>query len=432
MKRSLSSSSRESGLDTPRRLIAVLLASALIAGPLQTFAQESSADQQLKELQNQMSLLRERIALIKTQSELDTAKAQAEFAKLAGIKAGLSSVGAPPGKDGDVAVTAGTDGALLLKLKAPMITGLETAATRIANAVVSEKGRLGGGVALASDTDVQAALQAAATHRAMQETAKALQEATEAIRGTGLGTASVGAAVAGASLVLQTINDFSKLFRTDRAMSVHDAGTEAGYILQLLLENRLAAENGLLVNLGEIVPQDVLAMADKVQEELVQLKNLHAQATIMLRAIDAMTANERPNEDHVDKLRAATANAKELYDAVHPEQKSEAFWSYVGGRYKDKRLRDKNAPDSYLGRLTFNAKAQTVQVIESRTFRSDKIYGTGGVQVDYRIVDGKGALLKSELWLLTIDSDSGSNSARAWPASAARAGQETAALAVNE
>ena len=401
------------------RLTSCLVAFAFIVMSAQASAQAPSTEQQLKALQEQVNLLKEKTALISAQAELDSARAQGQFARLAGIKAGLDSVGPPPGKEGKLTITAGTAGALLLKLKTPMFNGLDEAAANIAQTIVAQKERLGGAVVIAADADIQVALQAAATQRSLEQAATALADSMDAIRQSGINTAAVLPAIAGAGLLLNTLNDFSKLFRTDRSMEVFSADEEALQILQLLIENRLAGEKGLLVRLGDVHPQFVLDTADETQKQLFALNGLHSEAANMLAAVEKLPEQEKPDAASVEALRGLAAHAKELIDALHPSHKPDAFWKYVDGRHKDKRL--KNAQGKYLGRIVLNAKAQTVQVIESRTFRSDTIYGTADVQVDYRIVDGNGALLKSELWLLTLDAQGAKEPARVWPAQAAQA-----------
>jgi hypothetical protein len=415
------SSSMPSRLQPPAapRLTASFVAFAFIVMSGQASAQAPSTEQQLKELQEQVNLLKEKAALISAQSELDMARAQGQFARLAGIKAGLDSVGPPPGKEGKLTVTAGTAGALLLKLKKPMFDGLDQAAVNIAQTIVAQKERLGGAVVIAADADFQAALQAAATQRSLEQAALGLSESMDAIRQSGIGTAGFLPAIAGVGLVLNTLNDFSKLFRTDRSMEVFSADAEAQQILQLLIENRLAGEKGLLVKLDDMQPQVVLDTADESQKQLLALKGLHTEATHMLAAVEKLPEQGKPDAASIEALKGAAAHARELIDALHPAHKPDAFWKYVDGRHKDKRLKD--AQGKYLGRIVLNAKAQTVQVIESRTFRSDKVYGTADVQVDYRIVDGSGVLLKSELWLLTLDSQGAKEPARVWPAPAAKA-----------
>ena len=393
--------------------------------------QDTTTDQRLKDLQTQVSILQKQIELsalkqaeqtklaqglaealkaqVTAESELAKAQAQGEFAKLAGIKAGLDSVGVPPGKEGKLTVTTGTAGALLLKLKGPMLTGLNQTAEEVAKKVSEKKSSTtGSAVVVASEADIQAALQASVTTEAIKQAVIALGQSTADAPMPGVSVAFFTEAAA-AGLFLKTATDFAKFFRVDQALALFDAGEEANQAFRLLLERQLLDAKLDVVNLSEISPGVVIEKAKNLQGSLNLLSRLYDQAERQLTAIDKLPAEDpgRPPTAKIERLRFDAMSAKELLDGFHPARKPEAFWTYVVGEYKLGRISENG---NFLDRLTSNAKAQTVQVIESRAYRSDKIYGTADVQVEYRLVDGNGKLLAAELMLQTFDSEGNATS----------------------
>ena len=358
--------------------------------------------QQTQQLSNEQAVLTALKSQVTAQSDLDKAQAQGAFAKLAGMKAGLDSVGPPPAKEGKINITTGTSGALMLKLKGPMLNGLYDSSIQIAKAVKAQTSKLNGGIVVATDVEIQAALQSKVTRTSINEVAQALDASVTAVQGANV-SAAVFAEAAAAGLFLRTVMDFSKFFRVDRTDTLFDAGEEANQVLRFLVENRLVAEGISLVNLSDVLPDEVEQAATDAQKTLNSLSTVYDNAAALLTNIDKMllTDPKRPATVMVDRLRADAAGAKEILDALHPARKPEGFWAYVKGCCNNKRM--SNATGEYLARIALNVKAQTIQVTESRTWRSDKIYGSADVQIDYRIVNGKGFLLVSEILLLTFD-----------------------------
>jgi hypothetical protein len=380
-------------------------------------------DDQIKDLQAQILLLQQQMQLatlqqtqqavneqavltalknqVNAQNDLDKATAQGAFAKWAGTKAGLDSVGAPPGKEGKLTITTGTAGTLLLKLKGPMLSSLYNASTEIAVIIKNLAPKISGGVVIATDAELQAALQSNVSKASIKGAADALSTTVTAVQGTGVSVAFfVEAAAAG--LFLRTLTDFAKFFRVDRTDTVFDSGEEANQVLHFFVENRLSAKNVPFISLSDVLPDLVVETATDALNELNSLRSIHDKAAALLASIDKtpLVDPNRPAADLVDRLRSQAAIAKEMLDTLHPASKPESFWAYVKGLYNDNRMSNAG---KYLARIAMNAKAQTIQVTESRTWLSDKIYGSANVQVDYRIVDGEGALLVSEIMLITID-----------------------------
>jgi hypothetical protein len=387
-------------------------------------ASAATPDEQLKDLQNQVAILQQQLQLtnlqqtqavaaqtailtalknqVSAQSDLDKAAAQGQFAKLAGIKAGLDSVGAPLGKEGTITVSTGTAGALLLSLRKPMLVGLEQSAKAVATAV---KARLP--VYVGTDAQVQSALQASVTERALIQTVDALDASTKAIQDK-LGTA-VSAAfvteVAAAGLALNTLVGLEKFFRVDTTYSVFDAGDEAQQTLMSMLQLNLRGDD--YRNLAVVSIPKILQHADGAQKSLLAVKQRHDGGAALVALVEKLKAEDpkRPPQDLIDRLKADLAVAKAVLDSLHPAAKPEGFWAYVQGLTIRGSMQD--AHGAYVNRLVLSAKAQTVQVVEKRSWRSDKISGRSDMQVEYRLLSSDGKLLDSALTLATFDATDG-------------------------
>lgn len=377
-------------------------------------------EEQLKDLQNQVALLQQQIQLVNlqqtqdaaqqaavlaalknqvaAQSDLDKATAQGAFAKLAGIKAGLDSVGAPIGKDGTITVSTGTAGAMLLSLRRPMLEGLESSATRIAAAIKAKSP-----VYVGTDAQVQSALQASVTERALAQSIKALDESTKAIQdkiGRKIAPAFFTEAAA-AGLVLNTVVGLEKFFRVDTSYAIFDAGDEAQQTLMLMVQQKVGA--AAYRNLASISIAAILKQADVAQASLLALKQRYdAGAAVAAEVAKMKTDNpEKPAQDLIDKLNNGLAVAKSTLDALHPALKPDGFWAHVQGLTARTHMQD--AGGNFITRLVVQAKAQTIQVVEKRTWRSDKIFGRSDIQIDYRLFDSDSNLLDSGLTLATFD-----------------------------
>lgn len=386
----------------------------------QTTASAATPEEQLKDLQNQVAMLQQQIqltnlqqtqasaaqtailtalkTLVSAQSDLDKAKAQGDFAKLAGIKAGLDSVGAPVGKDGSITVSTGTAGALLLSLRKPMLEGLEKSATTVATAT---KAKLP--VYVGTDAQVQSALQASVTDMALTQAITALDASTKAVQDklAKKVTAAFFTEAAAAGLALNTLVGLEKFFRVDTTYSVFDAGDEAQQTLMSMLQQKLSADD--YRNLGTVSIPVILAQAEVAQGLLLGLKRQYETGAAVAAEVDKLKADDatRPAQDLVDRLKSDLVVAKATLDALHPALKPDGFWAYVQGLTARASMQDANK--KYVTRLVVSAKAQTIQVIEKRTWRSDKIFGRSDMQIEYRLLDPAGKLLDSGLSLATFD-----------------------------
>lgn len=402
------------------RLIFFAATAALLMGAMMPQTATATSEEQLKELQNQVAVLQQQIQLVNlqqtqtasqqmavvtalknqvsAQSDLEKAMAQGAFAKLAGIKAGLDSVGAPVSKDGTITVSAGTAGALLLSLRKPMLEGLEKSATAIAAAVKAKSP-----VYVGTDAQVQSALQASVLARSLEQSITALDASTKAVQDK-IGrkvTAAFFTEAAAAGLVLNTVVGLDKFFRVDTTYTVFDAGDEAQQTLMLMVQQKLGT--AAYRNLAAVSISVIMKQAEAAQAVLLAVKQRYDAGAAVVIEVSKMKADDplRPTQDVIDRLNSDLAVAKALLDALHPALKPDGFWGYVQGLTALQQMG--GAGNKFFNRLVLQAKAQTIQVVEKRTWRSDKIFGRSDIQIDYRVIDSDGNLLDSGLTLATFD-----------------------------
>ena len=388
----------------------------------------ATPEEQLKELQSQVAILQQQIQLanlqqtqaaatqtalltalkgqVSAQSDLDKAKAQGDFAKLAGIKAGLDSVGAPLGKDGSITVTTGTAGALMLGLRKPMLEGLATSADAIVKA--TKPIAAGSAVFVATDAQIQAALQSRTTDEALKQAAEALSKSTTDVRtqlGKPLGAAAL-AEIAGVGLFLNTLVGLEKFFRVDTTYAVFESSDDAQQTLMLMLLRKLKDGGVVYRNLSNVSVDDVLAKAKEAQTVLIGLKGLYDEGAAVAADVDKMKSDDpkRPTQKSIDRLKADLGVVKGALDALHPALKPEGFWAYVQGR-AGFALMKVPSKDEVAPRLVVSVKAQAIQVVEKRTWRSDKIFGKSDMQIEFRLLAPSGDLLDSGLTLATYSQD---------------------------
>lgn len=386
--------------------------------------QEQTAAEELKELQDKINLLslqqstqakltKTITTALKEQVDadilLEKTKAQLPFAKLETIKEGLEKF-VPPGKEGKITVTQGTTGALLLKYKGAMLQAIDDAA-RIITERIQKQEQEGGvkidTVVIGSNADFEAAYKSQLIENSIIDQVAALSHAIEK---TPFMETAVVSELATAGLILKTITDFSKYFRTDSAISVFDAGEEANTLLELLFEAHMAQKKKVVIRLGDL-GEDILKMARETINRLDFLKSEHHKAMQHLAHLENVVDEKKKNlppQEAIDELRFQITATGELLEALNPLSNSEVFWMHVAGMTKHKRMRIKAVPDiapSYHPRLVINARAQTVQVHETRVFREDRIYGRGEIQVDYRLSNSDGNLIFSGVLLKSIEAN---------------------------
>jgi len=381
---------RNRKMNFTHRFVRSAAAAALFLGGIMTpsLVSAETPEDSLKKLQSQIeqqtALLTALKAQASAQSDLDKAKAQGDFAKLAGIKAGLDSVGAPVGKEGNITVSTGTAGTLMLGLKKPMFEGLEESAAVIAKAVERNLP-----VYVGTDEQVLSAFQASATKEALEQETEALEQAINSVQPHETARAlAVAPVLAATGLALNTLVEFGKFFRVDTAYSVFDASDEAQQVLMSMLEQKLGAK-GDYRNLATV-------SINMIQEAHTSLDNLKQQYD---KGVAAVAKAKNASDPLVQALNERLKSAKTMLDSLNPALKPDDFRAYAQGLAARASMRDKSG--KYLNRLVVSVKAQTIQIVEKRTWRSDDIFGKSDIQVQYRLLDPAGKLLDYGLNLAT-------------------------------
>ncbi len=142
-------------------------------------------------------------------------------------------------------------------------------------------------------------------------------------------------------------------------------------------------------------------LADKVQAGNDTLAKIAKYSNEIGKANDNDPIRQQveiPSDEKVSLLKAEIENATSLLNSLHPSKKPDAFWAQVAGQVLSVNISGKL-------RLFIEAKAQTVQVTESRWYKSDRIIATGEVQVAYRLLNEDGSLVKSGVILKASSSD---------------------------
>lgn len=235
-------------------------------------AAEPTIEEQTAQLKKQVDLLTQQLAQLKAQAALDSAKqtqdalaakalldalkdqtvsqyalgaaqAQLPFAELQGIKAGISGLTLPSGKEGTVKVAAGTAGTALLRSKRSMLELLDKVADDFIKICPN-------GAALLTEAQLGQAYTAGFTLKRIEEEKTKLTDA--ATKATPVdhrpppaalvpGVPVLPALIAGAytlGFTLDTINSLVKLLRTNRQLDVFSADAEAVQMLGYLLESK--------------------------------------------------------------------------------------------------------------------------------------------------------------------------------------------------
>jgi hypothetical protein len=344
-----------------------------------------------------------------SQYALGTAQAQLPFAELQGIKAGVSGLTLPAGKEGTVKVAAGTAGTALLRSKRPMLELLDKVADELI--VICPNG-----AALLTETQLGEGYKARFTLKRIDDEktklAEAASKATPVVPKAALvpGVAAVPAIIAGAytlGFTLDTINSLLKLLRANRQLDVFGADTEALQMLGYLLE---AKGKGFVAN-PAMLGDDAITEADLLMGKLKDLATQLQTANDTLAKIkkysddiakapagDPIKQVVMPSDTAVSSLKAEIDIATSLLDSINPSKKPDAFWEQVKGQLLGAKMDKKQ-------RLLIEAKAQTVQVTESHWYSSDRILATGEVQVAYRLLNPDGSLAKSGIIMKASSTD---------------------------
>ena len=385
-----------------------ILAYFIIAGGMAMAAETNLVEQQTAQLKQEVALLTQQVELLKAQSALSIAQAQLPFAELQGIKAATSGLTIPKGKEGTVKVAVGTQGTALLRSKRAMLELLDTVANDLIKVCPT-------GAALLTEEQLGQASKSQFTLNQIKNETSLLDKATKdakpidtrmgAQSKSVLATAIVGAY--GLGFALETINGLAKLMRTDRQLDIFD-DKEAVQTLGYLLESK---GKGFTANPG-LLGDNAIVEADKLLEQLNDLATTLQTANDTLAKIqkysDIITkapANDpirtqikMPKDEDLNVLKAEINSATSLIEGLHPSKKPDAFWAQVKGQVLATNIQGKT-------RLFIEAKAQVVQVTESRWYTSDRILATGEVQVAYRLLKPDGSLEKAGIMLKASESD---------------------------
>jgi hypothetical protein len=354
-------------------------------------------------------------------SDLEAEQAKAAFASLSGIKAGISGMQLPTGKSGTVQVAAGTAGTALLRSKGPMLNLLVMVATELAR-------QLPDGAVIVTDSQVEQAFQARFTMERLRDQTERLNMATiratpkeawtppalpkaipsfqepeaGAVQTKGIAAPAVATAYT-AGLVLDTINNLGKLFRTDRKVDIFSADDEAAQLLGYLLE----AENANFLTVPTLLNSEVSEVAKSLLTQLTNLLRSIQAATDRLKQIqkiedeegkDAPSRVQLPEPQLITELKGELSAASALFDSLDPSKNLDTFWAKSKGQLLSKVLRDRN-------RLIVEAKGQAIQITKSRWYWSDLLMTSGAVQVAYRVYKSDGSLQRAGVILKASTSE---------------------------
>ncbi len=385
-----------------------ILTWSIITGGI-AMATEATPEEQTAQLKKEVELLTQQLELLKAQSALGIAQAQLPFAELQGIKAGISGLTLPTGKEGTVKVSAGAAGTALLRSKQAMLALLDAVADELVKICPT-------GAALLTEAQLGQSSSAQFTIKRIENETSILEKAIKKAdpidnRLVTARAAFVASAVAGAYTIgfaLDTINSLAKLLRTNRQLDVFSADTEAVQMLSYLLESKgkgFIANPGMLGDNAIVEADNLLGklkgLATKLQEAndiLAKIKKYSDDIAKAPAGDPIKTLVTMPAEPDISLLKAEIDSATSLLDGLHPSKKPDAFWTQVNGQVIAANIREKL-------RLFLEAKAQTVQVTESRWYRSDRILSTGEVQVAYRLLKADGSLEKSGIILKASKAD---------------------------
>lgn len=332
----------------------------------------------------------------KSESSLAQQRASRPFAELLGIKAVTSGMQLPTGKQGTITVAAGTVGTALLRSNEPMLNLLATVAKELAE-------RHPDGAVIVTDAQLDQAYQANFIVQRIEKQTSQLIAVTASLspsKATGLTRGMLPAVMAAAysgGMLVDMVNSLGKLFRVDRKVDVFSSDADAGRILGYLLE----AQGNSFNAIPAVMREEALNQADGLMSKLAGLLNAIQGATDRLADLKNIEDEEKanppptsrlPDTGNITSLNAELANAKSLLESLDPSKKYDDFWAQVKGLLIGLAIKDRD-------RLLIEVKGQTLQITESRWFRSDRLVTSGEIQVAYRLLDKDGNLKKAAVIL---------------------------------
>jgi hypothetical protein len=377
-------------------------------------------DKQVKLMQQQLAVLKAQLDLdattrtveaqlaektadaLKAQltSEFDLASLQAKmpFAELQGVKAGLAGLQLPAGKAGTLQVDAGKAETALLRTHLPLLQQLEAIADHLTDKVLN-----GQKAVLVTDARVAEAYQAQVLADSIKTVTCQLKQAIDAAapKRAPAGPAamavvpSVMAAGYAVGMVADMVNSLGKLFRVDRTMSVY-SDSQVIDLLGVLLEGResVTVVRDTLppsaIGIAKTLTADLTALAlesQRAADRLEELKTLQEA-----EAKNRPAASALPDAARIATLKSLMDAAKAITDGLDLVKKSDAFWKQVRGQATYALLKGSNL-------LFLEGTGQSLRITESRWWTSDHMVTGGEAQVSYRLVDSGGTLLASGILL---------------------------------
>jgi hypothetical protein len=330
------------------------------------------------------------------QFALESEQAKLPLAELAGVQAALGNAQLPTGKSGTVQVAAGVAGTQLLRSKKPMLELLAEVADELID-------QLPDGAVVVTEAQLDQAYQAEITLSLVDHQIQNLEEAIKAASPptvpaqVAMALPAFAAAAYSLGFVLDTVNSLAKLFRVDRKVDVFAADTEAPQMLGYLLEGRgrkFVANPAMMRDQASTEAETLLDKLNTLLGAVHKGDDLLAQ----LKKIEEGEAKKKPSSSQlpaasvVTELKAQIEAARSLLDGLHPSKKPDAFWAQVKGQLISSTLKKRD-------RLLLEAKAQALQITESRWWKSDVVSIGGEVQVAYRILNPDGTVKKADVIL---------------------------------
>lgn len=347
-------------------------------------ATEPTHEEQIKQMEQELDLLKKKTELLNQQSALEAAQAKKESAELESIKEALGGLKFPEGKKGTITVAAGDEKTAFLRSKRPLLELLDEVAHELVE-------KCPDGTVLLTDEQLKKAYESKFQSNLIDEKTKYLEEIIKKITESTTTTKrkaiiplTTASDIVSASLA--AINSMSKLFRVDRELHVFNKAGEADKILRYLLDSM--GNNRIVANPERVGSETV----NKAKDLWKKLENLTQKLQIVNTNLDLI---KKLPDVNADSLEANIKQANSLYEGLC---KSDAFWKQVEGEVVAATINGKDL-------LFLEVQGQTIQIKESRWYTSDRILAIGEVQVLYRLLDTNGSVKKSGVILKSSKAD---------------------------
>lgn len=343
-------------------------------------ATEPTYEEQMKQMEQELEILKKRTELLTQQSALEAAQSEKESAKLESIKEALSGLKLPDGNKGTIAVKAGDEKTALLRSNRPLLDLLGEVAYELVEMCPD-------GTVLLTDEQLKKAYDSKFQSSLIDDKTKYLEEIIQKIpEPTEKSRIAVSTAIGLVSTSLVAIKGISELFRVDRELHVFNKAGEADKILRYLLDSM--GSNRIITN-PERVGGNTL---NKAQGLWKKLEDLAQKLQTVNTNLDSLKELPGVNDD---SLAANMKQANALYEGLC---ENDAFWKQVEGEVIVDTIDGKDL-------LFLDVQGQTIQIKESRWYRSDRILAIGEVQVLYRLLDANGSVKKSGVILKSSTAD---------------------------